>query len=171
MPSEGVGDRDETMIDDLALWLFVALDSTTVTTPGGRIRRVRELRGLSREEVAAATGIPLTTIKRIETDKVRKSRAIPVLLTYFGLPLDELTPTLPAPPDPNDPPLSQASFLQLWARIYEVYREQTGDVAARFPIEVGDPPPPHLVEDPGSYVVEDPGEDSDDDTTSSGQPG
>lgn len=155
MPARGVADRDGMMIDDLALWLFVALHSTPVTTPGGRIRRARELRGLSREQVEAATDIPLTTIKRIELDKVRKSKAIPVLLEFFGLPFEEPPAQNSAPVDSNDPPLSQATFLQLWARLYEVYREQTGDPAARFPIGVGEPPPARLLDDTQAYAVDD----------------
>jgi transcriptional regulator with XRE-family HTH domain len=140
------------MIDDLAYGLFVALASTTVSTPGERIRRARELRGMTREQVRDATGVKLTTIKRIELDRVHRSKAIPVLLEYFGLSFAESADHESPSVNPQDPPLSQATFLQLWARLYEVYREQTGDPGARFPLGVGEPPPERLLSD--AYTVD-----------------
>lgn len=140
------------MIDDLAYGLFVALASATVSTPGERIRRARELRGMTREQVRDATGVKLTTIKRIELHPGHRSKAIPILLEFFGLSFTENADHESPPVNVQDPPLSQATFLQLWARLYEVYREQTGDPSARFPLGVGEPPPERLLSD--AYTVD-----------------
>jgi transcriptional regulator with XRE-family HTH domain len=130
-----------------------------VTSPGDRFFRERQVRRLTRQQVVDATGISLSTLKRIENGQVRYSRAIATLSSYF----DKLeqqdrrrardsSRREEAPYDPNDPPVSKATFLQLWARLYEVYREQTGDPRARFPLGVGEPPPERLLSD--AYTVD-----------------
>lgn len=147
---------------DLARAHFVALDCSVVTSPGDRFFRERQVRRLTRQQVVDATGISLSTLKRIENGQVGHSRAIDTLSSYF----DKLeqqdrrrarasrrtSRREEAPYDPNDPPVSKATFLQLWARLYEVYREQTGDPRARFPLGVGEPPPERLLSD--AYAVD-----------------
>jgi transcriptional regulator with XRE-family HTH domain len=54
-------------------------------TRGQRIRRERERRRLSREELAKATGVALRTIGRIEKDDSPGSPNIAVLENWLGL--------------------------------------------------------------------------------------
>jgi transcriptional regulator with XRE-family HTH domain len=158
------GERGAPAAPDLARATKWALDCAVVTGPGDRFFRERQVRRLTRQQVVDATGISLSTLKRIEGGQVRYSRAIATLSSYFDK-LEEQDRRRArnsrrtsrreeeeAPYDPNDPPVSKATFLQLWARLYEVYREQTGDPSARFPLGVGEPPPERLLSD--AYTVD-----------------
>ena len=52
---------------------------------GERIRRARERRLMSQQELAAATGVSARTLRRIEAGEVQRSKAITVLLEYLGI--------------------------------------------------------------------------------------
>lgn len=58
---------------------------------GPRLRRIRELRGLTLTGVAASTGISKSTLSRLETGQRRPSLELllPLAMT-FGVPLDDL---------------------------------------------------------------------------------
>lgn len=114
------------------LWPFVAVHSGTVDSRGQRILRARDLRRLSRRDVADATGVSERTIQRIEKDDVRNSRALAVLESYLGL--DEAQPVadtdLPKPrptldPDTIEAAIQQADFLALMAEIARRYARAT----------------------------------------------
>ena len=123
-------------------------------TPGELIRQARRRRGLYQREVAATTGIPLRTLKRIESGEVSFSRHIPVLLRYFDLLPQERVDERPTF-DPNDPPLSQASFLQLWAQLHAVHLREIGRAQAQFPAYQQEAPPPErLLDDPQVALVD-----------------
>lgn len=64
---------------------FVPLSLVPMTTRGDRIRRARQLRGLRQTDLAAAAGVNVRTLSRIETGGVRDSKEIPVLETYLGI--------------------------------------------------------------------------------------
>jgi transcriptional regulator with XRE-family HTH domain len=75
---------------------FVPLHSVTVTgSRGDRIRRARELRRLSREELAAQTGVNAKTIARIEREEVGSSPNLTVLEQHLDL-TPEASPAGPA---------------------------------------------------------------------------
>ncbi|WP_256513747.1 helix-turn-helix domain-containing protein [Actinoallomurus soli] len=71
----------------------------------GSLSRLRTARGLSREDVAEATGINKATLYRIEKAKVRpQTRTLAAMLTLYGVDLDEqraLTKLLKDSPQPG----------------------------------------------------------------------
>lgn len=65
---------------------FVHLHSVTVTeSRGDRIRRARDLRRLSRDELAATTGVNPKTIARIERGEVSTSPSIAILEDHLNI--------------------------------------------------------------------------------------
>jgi transcriptional regulator with XRE-family HTH domain len=77
----------------------VSIDATLALV-GPRLRRVRELRGLTITDVTARTGISKSTLSRLETGQRRPSLELllPLAQTY-DVPLDELV----GAPDLGDP--------------------------------------------------------------------
>src|SRR5690606_41078507 len=65
---------------------------------GDRIRKAREMRGETRDQVAAATGVYPKTIARIERGEVTNSPKATILEDYLGI-----TPRLAA----TEPPRSE----------------------------------------------------------------
>lgn len=57
---------------------------------GDRIRRAREEKGLSQAALSRAADVPHGALAKIEAGAVKKSRYLPKLWDYVGLPLAEL---------------------------------------------------------------------------------
>jgi len=124
---------------------------------GDRIRKAREMRGETRDQVAAATGVNPKTIARIERGEVTNSPKATILEDYLGI-----TPRLAATEPPTAPSVDQATidrvldevpFLELLAAIAKRYARATGashlqqpDSAGRYKIFTEDVPSPD--EDP-----------------------
>lgn len=82
---------------------FVPLHSVIVTaTRGDRIRTTRELRGLSRDQLATATGVNSKTIARIERGEVTNSPSAPILERHLGIPHTAEEPPAPSLHDISD---------------------------------------------------------------------
>jgi transcriptional regulator with XRE-family HTH domain len=103
------------------VWPLVALDSGAVNniSRGERLRRARERRRLSRQQLADILNIGLTTVKRIERDQVHNSRNVALLEDYLKDYLNdtpaESTPDI-APTHPG-PTLTEAADLELVAEL------------------------------------------------------
>lgn len=54
-------------------------------TIGQRVRRLREERGLSRPELAAAVGMKKTTLQTLEEKPQRSTRHLVAIASYFGV--------------------------------------------------------------------------------------
>ena len=106
---------------------------------GVRIKRERSRRDLTQQQLSAATGVPVRTLRRIEKEEVLDSSAITRLCDYLQIPEDEdaLVTTR------HDPPLSQATFMECLLRLYELHRQATGGQDdGRAPVELSAEPPP-----------------------------
>jgi transcriptional regulator with XRE-family HTH domain len=87
-----------------------------MSAEGDEIRRERRSRGMTQKQLAAATGVGLRTITRIETGEVERgregedadSRSLIVLQRYL-----RVGPYTPETGRSDDPPLSKASFAEL----------------------------------------------------------
>jgi transcriptional regulator with XRE-family HTH domain len=99
-------------------WPLVALHCATVTdTPGQRIKKARQLRGLTQEDLAEATGVSTRTIGRIEKDERDEPRHIGRVKAFLGLaaePDDEPSGEQTRP-DPEPHRTASRSDVVAWA--------------------------------------------------------
>src|SRR5690606_12666078 len=101
---------------------FVPLHSETVLVRrGDRIRAERERRGLTREQLAEATGVNAKTIARIERGEVSSSPSTARLETHLGIP----HPGAAHPPP--KPSLADVSDLDLIAELARRLAERRAD--------------------------------------------
>lgn len=98
------------------LWPFVAVHSGAVST-GEEIRRTRELRKLSRRNLAAAVGTSPKTIMRIENGRGGTGAAITLVREYLGL----SEPTAASPGPGRD--ITDLSDALLWTEIHRMLAE------------------------------------------------
>lgn len=117
------------------VWPFVALDSATVTATdrGSAIRRARKEQRSSIEDLAAATGVSPRTIGRIERGEVKNAHSLQVLEEHLKPELDRIAARdragQPATAGTDDPPLSQASYMQTVNHLVGLHAALTAELA------------------------------------------
>lgn len=105
-------------------------------TRGQRIRRERERRRLSREELAKATGVALRTIGRIEKDDSPGSPNIAVLENWLGLGEQPTSETADADGTDRERVLREIDDVTFW---HEAARRAIRNAAhARLPLPAED---------------------------------
>lgn len=121
-------------------------ESTPVTTVGARIRRERQLRGLTIARLGELAGMSPRTVGRIERGETSGEASITKLLAALGPfiaePADPVTPAdrsadgphrrlgLRRPIGGTAPRLDTATVAQLWMRLVELCAARSGGAAA-----------------------------------------
>jgi len=90
-PSKGKAVKHDDFLTDLASLPRIGQMDEAKESPGGRIRRIREERGLSIKDLSSRTGIDITALVRIESGKtipalgqlVRLGRALDMKMGYL----------------------------------------------------------------------------------------
>jgi transcriptional regulator with XRE-family HTH domain len=76
-----------------------------VESPGEIIRKTREAKGWSQDDLARETGISQPAINKIENGKTLKSKYFPKIAQVLGIPIEQLDSTLASRSGHRPPPV------------------------------------------------------------------